>query len=137
MRRLGSPPLPQPEGQRVPRLRRRIQRRVRDLCLDLLRVAFEDLLSFVFQKKRRPAGRRQRKALSRSTCGEVPGALCAVAAGLIVVMVLMVTMAFWGAPLRGMVEGRREQVAYWPGVTGVQLRTTVPAKEFCGESWRL
>jgi hypothetical protein len=141
---LGSPPLPQPEGQRVPRVRRRIERRVRDLCFDSLRVVvgdlpgvvLEDLLSFVFQKKRRPAGRRQRKALSKLMCG-VRGTLCAVAPGLRVVMVLMVTMAFWGAPLRGMVEGRREQVAYRPGVTGVQLRTTVPVKEFCGESWRL
>ena len=43
-----------------------------------------------------------------------------------VVMVLMVAMAVWGAPLRVMLEGRREQVAYWPGVMGVQLRTTVP-----------
>ena len=43
-----------------------------------------------------------------------------------VVMVLIVAMAFWGAPLRGMLEGRSEQVAYWPGVMGVQLRTTVP-----------
>ena len=50
----------------------------------------------------------------------------AVALGLMVVIVLMVAMAIWGAPLRGMLEGRREQVAYWPGVMGVQLRTTVP-----------
>ncbi len=46
--------------------------------------------------------------------------------GLIAVMVLMVAMAVWGAPLRGMLEGSSEQVAYWPGVIGVQLRTTVP-----------
>ena len=27
-----------------------------------------------------------------------------------------------------------QQVAYWPGVIGVQLRTTVPLKLFCGVS---
>ena len=61
--------------------------------------------------------------------GFVAGAwcLCAVVRELMVVMVLMVAMAFWAAPLRVMLEGRREQVAYWPGVMGVQLRTTVPA----------
>src|SRR6266851_2442651 len=47
--------------------------------------------------------------------------LCAVVPGLMVVMVLMVAMAFWGAPLRGMLEGRSEQVACWPGVMGVQF----------------
>ena len=49
-----------------------------------------------------------------------------------VVMVLMVAMAFWGVPLRVMLEGSSEQVAYWPGLMGVQLRTTVPLKPVCG-----
>jgi hypothetical protein len=53
--------------------------------------------------------------------------LRAVVLGLMVVIVLMVTTAFCDAPLRVMLEGRSEQVAYWPGVTGVQLRTTSPA----------
>ena len=48
-------------------------------------------------------------------------------------MVLMVAMAFWVVPLRVMLEGRSEQVAYWPGVMGVQLRTTVPCSCFGGE----
>ena len=39
---------------------------------------------------------------------------------------MMVAMAFCGAPLRVMLEGSSEQVAYWAGVMGVQLRTTVP-----------
>jgi hypothetical protein len=79
----------------------------------------------VFQKKRREAGRRQRRVLVllRAAWGFV---LCAVGLGLMVVMVLIVAMAFWGAPLRLMLEGRSEQVAYWPGLMGVQLRTTVP-----------
>ena len=42
------------------------------------------------------------------------------------VMVFIVAMAFWGAPLSVMCEGRREQVAYGPGVMGVQLRMTSP-----------
>lgn len=77
----------------------------------------------VFQKKRSEAGRRQRMVLSRVELGVV---LWTVAMGLTVVMVLMVAMAVWGAPLRAMLEGSSEQVAYWPGVMGVQLRTTVP-----------
>ena len=78
----------------------------------------------VFQKKRRDAGRRQRRVLFRVVWDEV---LAAVGLGLMVVMVLMVAMAFWTAvPLRATLEGRSEQVAYWPGVMGVQLRTTVP-----------
>ncbi len=44
------------------------------------------------------------------------------------VTVWMVAMAFWGAPLRGMLEGTIEQVAKSAGVMGVQLRTTVPAE---------
>src|SRR5713226_966514 len=111
MRMLGSPPLPQPVGQRVVRLRRRVQR--------IARVVFGILfLRRVFQKKRSEVGRRQRRVLFRVAWVFV---LCAVVPGLMVVMVLMVAMAFWGAPLRGMLEGRSEQVAYWPGVMGVQL----------------
>src|SRR6266487_3486544 len=116
MRMLGSPPLPQPVGQRVVRLRRRVQRIARVLVWALF-------LRRVFQKKRRDAGRRQRRVLLRVAWGFV---LCAVALGLMVVMVLMVAMALWAAPFRLMLEGRREQVAYWPGVMRVQLRTTVP-----------
>ena len=52
--------------------------------------------------------------------------LAAVVAGLMAVRVLMVAMAFWAEPLRVMLEGRREQVAYGPGVMGVQLRMTSP-----------
>ena len=51
--------------------------------------------------------------------------MCAVA-GLIVVMVLIVATALCAALLRVMLEGSREQVAYWPGLIGVQLRTTSP-----------
>ena len=77
----------------------------------------------VFQKKRSEAGRRQRRVLLRVVRDEV---LAAVGLGLMLVMVLMVAMAFSGAPLRAMLEGRSEQVAYWPGLMGVQLSTTVP-----------
>src|ERR1700692_155653 len=108
----GSPPLPQPEGQRVVRVRRRVQR--------IARVVFWSLfLRRGVQKKRREAGRRRRRVLFRVAWGLV---LLAVGLGLMVVMVLMVAMALWGAPLRGMLEGRSEQVAYWPGLMGVQLR---------------
>jgi hypothetical protein len=85
---------------------------------DFLRRVFER----VFQRKRREAGRRQRRVLFRVVRGSV---LCAVP-GLTVVMVLMVAIALCAAPLRAMLEGRSEQVAYWPGVMGVQLRTTSP-----------
>src|SRR5271170_6984903 len=112
---LGSPPLPQPEGQRVVRVRRTAQKR---FC-----VGWVFFLRRVFQKKRRDAGRRQRRVLFRVVWVFV---LCAVAFGLTVVMVLMVAMAFCAALLRVMLEGRSEQVAYWPGVMGVQLRTTSP-----------
>ena len=111
---MGSPPLPQPVGHRVARVRRRVQR-----IGWMMRVLF---LRRMFQKKRSEAGRRQRRVLFRVVWGSV---LCAVP-GLTVVMVLMVAMAFWAAPLRAMLEGRSEQVAYWPGLMGVQLRTTVP-----------
>jgi hypothetical protein len=60
----------------------------------------------VLQTKRRDAGRRQRRVLFR-----VVGVLRAEVVGLIVVMVLMVATAFCGAPLRGMLEGSKEQVA--------------------------
>ena len=113
---MGSPPLPQPVGQRVVSLRRRVQR--------IARVVFGILfLRRVFQKKRNEAGRRQRRVSFRVAWGLV---LFAVGLGLMVVMVLMVAMALWAAPLREMLERRSEQVAYWPGVMGVQLRTTVP-----------
>ena len=113
---MGSPPLPQPEGERVVRVKRRIQK--------IARVVFWSLfLRRVFQKKSRETGRRQRRVSFRAVWMFV---LFAVGLGLTVVMVLMVAMAFWAAPLRGMLEGRSEQVAYWPGVMGVQLRTTVP-----------
>src|SRR5260370_32050870 len=116
MRMLGSPPLPQPEGQRVARVRRRVQRIARVVLWSLF-------LRKALQKKRSEAGRRQRRVLFRVAWVFV---LFAVGLGLTVVMVLMVAMAFWAAPLRAMLEGRSEQVAYWPGVMGVQLRTTVP-----------
>ena len=72
------------------------------------------------RKKNRAVGRRQRKILS-----VVRVELWALV-GLVAVMVLMVAVADWVAPLRVMLEGSREQVAYWPGVMGVQLRTMVP-----------
>ncbi len=53
------------------------------------------------------------------------------------VTVWMVAMAFWGAPLRGMLEGTMEQVAESAGAMGVQLRTTVPAKLLMGVRVRL
>jgi hypothetical protein len=113
VRILGSPPLPQPEGERTARVRRSAASR-----LLIGRVFF---FRRVFQKKRRDAGRRQRRVLLRFAW-----TLCAVALGLIVVMVLMVATAFWAAVVRAMLEGSREHVAYWPGVMGVQLRTTSP-----------
>jgi hypothetical protein len=43
------------------------------------------------------------------------------------VTVLMVATELCGEPLvRVMLEGSSEQVAYWPGLMGVQFRTTVP-----------
>ena len=113
-------------AQSVVRVRRRAQR----MTAGRWRVF---LWLRVFQKKRSAAGRRQRSVLFRFGAGS----LCAVVLGLMEVMVLIVATAFWAAPLRVMLEGRREQVAYWPGVMGVQLRTTVPLKLFCGVSWRL
>ena len=62
---LGSPPLPQPVGQRVVRVRRRVQR--------MARVVWVLFLRRVFQKKRSEAGRRQRRVLF----GVVWGLCCA------------------------------------------------------------
>ena len=81
MRMLGSPPLPQPEGQRV-RDRSRVQRIVRMVFWALF-------LRWVFQKKSSEAWRRQRRVLFRVAWGFV---LWAVALGLTVVMVLMVAI---------------------------------------------
>ena len=111
---MGSPPLPQPEGERVIAVRRVLQRMVWGFL--------RGVLEREFQKKRRPAGRRQRRVRVRL----VWVALRAVVTGLMDVMVLMVAMAFWVVALRVMFEGRREQVAYWPGLIGVQLRMTLP-----------
>src|ERR1700754_4124513 len=100
---LGSPPLPQPEGQRVVAVSRRSQRMTR----------WRFFLLRVFQKNRSAVGRRQRSVLFRRVW--VLSVLWAVGSGLTVVMVLMVATAFWADPLRVMLEGRIEQVAYWPG----------------------
>ena len=62
------------------------------------------------------------------------GLLAAVVAE---VMVLRVAVAFCAVLLRVRLEARREQVAYWPGLMGVQLRTTAPVKLFCGVRARL
>ena len=49
------------------------------------------------------------------------------------VMVLMVAVEFCGVvPLRVRVLARSEQVAYWAGVTGVQVRATFPVNAFSG-----
>jgi hypothetical protein len=73
----------------------------------------------VRQKKKRPDGRRHSSVVFMLLMFfAVPGAT--------VVMVLMVATAVWGEPVRSMFEGSSEQVAYWPGVIGVQLRMTVP-----------
>ena len=61
---LGSPPLPQPEGERVVRVRRRIQRIARVVLWSLF-------LRRVVQKKRREAGNRQRRVLFREVWGLV------------------------------------------------------------------
>jgi hypothetical protein len=53
------------------------------------------------------------------------------------VTVLMVAMAFCGPPLRVILEGSSEHVEYWPGLMGVQLRTTGPVNLFCGVRVRL
>ena len=55
---MGSPPLPQPVGQRVVRVRRRVHR----IARVVLWVLF---LRRVFQKKSSEAGRRQRRGLFR------------------------------------------------------------------------
>lgn len=114
MRILGSPPLPQPEGESVASVMKAIQRimRVRAFVVDGFRR--------VFQKKRSETGSRQRRVRLRAVLTEEE------LLGLTVVMVLMVAMEFCAAPLREMLEGSSEQVAYCPGLMGVQLRTTVP-----------
>jgi hypothetical protein len=109
-RRLGSPPLLQPEIQNVAVVKRTVQR-IGRIPLRVLRI---------FQKKKRAVGRRQRRvrpALRASCwlCG--PRRLLgfarswATVVGLTEVMVLMVAMAVWGEPARVMLEGRSEQVA--------------------------
>src|SRR5215471_1066104 len=115
MRMLGSPPLPHPEGESVASAMRAIQRMVR------MRVFVRDCFRRVFQRKRKETGRRQRMVRLRAGCVRA-----VELAGLTVVMVLMVAMAVCAVPLRGMPDGRREHAAYWPGLMGVQLRTTVP-----------
>ena len=99
------PPLPQPVAKIAAMLRSAIHTEV---CVCLRRL---------LQKNTRAAGRMQSSVVLRD------GWFAAVVAS---VTVLMVAMAFCGAPLRVTLEGRSEQVAYWPGVMGVQLRTTVP-----------
>src|ERR1700723_748884 len=108
---LGSPPLPQPEGERAARVRRTAQKRVR--------IGWVLFRRRLLQKRKSEAGRRQRRVLLRFVW-----TLLAVALGLMVVMVLIVATAFWEAVVRAMLEGSSEHVAYWPGVMGVQLRTT-------------
>src|ERR1700729_547145 len=112
MRMLGSPPLPQPMGQRVVAVRKRSERMARWVFF-LLRV---------FQKKRSVAGSRQRSVLF----GLVRVAVLCAVVGLTVVMVLMVATAPCAAPLREMLEGSKEQVAYWPRGMGVQLGAPGP-----------
>jgi hypothetical protein len=113
---LGSPPLLHPEGQRVVKVRSAAQRR--------LRMGWVRFLRRVFQKRKSEAGRRQSRVLLR--CGRVVFLLLAVVGDGSVVMVLMVATALWGVEVSLMLEGSREHVAYWPGLMGVQLRTTSP-----------
>ena len=126
---LGSPPLPQPLKRSVVGRRRRSAQRMGRMVL-VARV-FR-----IFQKQRKAVGSRQRRILSGVLFGERL-LLDVVGLGSTEVMVLMVAIAAWGEPLRVMLEGSSEQVAYWPGVIGTQLRTTVPLKLACGVSWRL
>ena len=111
---LGSPPLPQLVVVRVMTERRKVRKIER---MDWVRLGRK-----LLQKRSAEAGRRQRRVRLNDGGRE----LCAVDPGLIVVIVLMVAVAFCAAPTRVMLEGRSEHVTYWPGVTGVQLRTTVP-----------
>jgi hypothetical protein len=95
---------------------------------------------------RRAAGRRQRSALL-VLVRPLPALLLVLfsellllrleLAALTVVMVLMVAVAVWVTPVRLTLEGKSEQLAYWPGVTGVQLSTTVPLNPFRGVRVRL
>jgi len=48
------------------------------------------------------------------------------------VTVFSVATAVWVLPLSVTLEARSEQVAYCAGLTGVQLRTTVPLKPLTG-----
>jgi hypothetical protein len=74
----------------------------------------------VRRKKRRLRGSRQRAAVD----------LVAVRSCAVVeteVTVLMVATELCAVPLvRVMLDGSSEHVAYWPGLMGVQFRTTVP-----------
>jgi len=89
--------------------------------------------------RRRPEARRRlftnrRSGRQRHKVMPVDVVLRAVATEATVVMV---ATAFWSPLERVTLEGRRAQVAYCAGVIGEQLRTTVPAKPFCGVTVRL
>lgn len=117
---LGSPPEPQPLTLSTV-ARATIAKRI------FLKVDGRRLL----QNKNRAGRSRLRKARLRGGVG----AFCEER--LTEVMVLMVAVEFWAVPLRVMLEGMSEQVALGPGVIGVQLRMTVPAKAFCGVTVRV
>jgi hypothetical protein len=110
------PPLPQPVAERMAV--------VRAMASQMVGRRFEKLER---RKKRMTAGKRQRSVVRDRRFAAVVTS----------VTVLMVAAAFCGEPLRVMLEGSREQVAYCPGLMGVQLRTTVPVKLSCGVRVRL
>ena len=79
----------------------------------------------VLRKKSKPSGRRQRADSPKVLCVR----FCAAATDVTVLMVA--TEAAEAAPIVTL-DGSKEQLAYWPGLTGVQLRTTAPVYPFRG-----
>ena len=114
-----EPPLPQLEERSVVTVRRVSSTIVRVACAVL----------WILRKKSRTAGSRQRSGVVVRVLRLRSRLLAEVVTS---VTVLMVAMAFCAAPLRVMLEGRSEHVAYWPGLMGVQLRITVPLKTLWG-----
>ena len=78
---------------------------------------------------RKIRGSRQRTAL--------PGSPEREAVVTVVIVLIVATEVRVADPLMVRLDGSREQVAYWPRLTGVQLRATAPVYPFCGTRVRL